>query len=414
MKRKFIVVLCLNILMSLLLLCACMPQHSHSFTQEVASQDYLASAATCTQKAKYYRSCECGIKGFTTFEYGDTLPHSFSNRVILPRYLASDADCSKRATYYFSCQCGEIGTETFEYGDLGSHTFDKAWTYDKSNHWHESTCNHHVKDSEESHTFEDNVCVVCNYDRTVKVSSILLNNSILTLNLGETYALVATVLPRNATNTNIIWSTSSSDVIKVNNGNITAVGSGTAIVTASIDNISATCSVTVNDPYKDYTFETIGNSCTLVAYTGTATTVEIPSEYNDKPVTAIGEKAFYDCAQITKIMLPDTMWVNDMATEGAKKTVTIHTAVRDAALRNEVLRQKGHKCVVCGFDGDKVYGKPMGNIIQVHHLNPIANGERKTTIDDLVPVCPNCHAAIHSKPGGMYTIAEAQEMLKHK
>ena len=414
MKRKFIVVLCLNILMSLLLLCACMPQHSHSFTQEVASQDYLASAATCTQKAKYYRSCECGIKGSTTFEYGDTLPHSFSNRVILPRYLASDADCSKRATYYFSCQCGEIGTETFEYGDLGSHTFDKAWTYDKSNHWHESTCNHHVKDSEESHTFEDNVCVVCNYDRTVKVSSILLNNSILTLNLGETYALVATVLPRNATNTNIIWSTSSSDVIKVNNGNITAVGSGTAIVTASIDNISATCSVTVNDPYKDYTFETIGNSCTLVAYTGTATTVEIPSEYNDKPVTAIGEKAFYDCAQITKIMLPDTMWVNDMATEGAKKTATIHTAVRDAALRNEVLRLKGCKCVVCGFDGDKVYGKPMGNIIQVHHLNPIANGERKTTIDDLVPVCPNCHAAIHSKPGGMYTIAEVQEMLKHK
>ena len=307
MKRKLIVILCLNILMSLLLLCACKPQHSHSFTQEVASQNYLASAATCTQKAKYYRSCECGLKGSTTFEYGDTLPHSFSNRVILPRYLASDADCSKRATYYFSCQCGESGTETFEYGDLGSHTFDKAWTYDKSNHWHESTCNHHVKDSEESHTFEDNVCVVCNYDRTVKVSSILLNNSILTLNLGETYALVATVLPRNATNTNIIWSTSSSDVIKVNNGNITAVGSGTAIVTASIDNISATCSVTVNDPYKDYTFETIGNSCTLVAYTGTATTVEIPSEYNDKPVTAIGEKAFYDCAQITKIMLPDTI-----------------------------------------------------------------------------------------------------------
>lgn len=117
---------------------------------------------------------------------------------------------------------------------------------------------------------------------------------------------------------------------------------------------------------------------------------------------------------VTIVLEPDSMWVNDIITEGAKKTATIHTAVRNAALRNEVLRQKGRKCVVCGFDGDKVYGKPMGNIIQVHHLNPIANGERNTTIDDLVPVCPNCHAAIHSKPGGMYTIAEVQEMLKHK
>ena len=261
MKRKLIIALCLNILAAIILFCACTPQHSHSFTQKVTSIEYLASAATCTQRAKYYYSCECGMKGSTTFDYGD----------------------------------------------LGSHTFDKAWTYDQSNHWHKSTCSHPVKDSEAPHNFVNNICVVCNYDRTVKVSSILLNNSSLTLEIGETYTLVATVLPRNATNTNIIWSTSSSDVIKVNNGNITAVGSGTAIVTASIDNISATCSVTVNDPYKDYTFETIGNTCTLVAYTGTATTVEIPSEYNNKPVTAIGEKAFYDCAQITKIILPDTI-----------------------------------------------------------------------------------------------------------
>ena len=261
MKRKLIIALCLNILAAIILFCACTPQHSHSFTQKVTSIEYLASAATCTQRAKYYYSCECGMKGSTTFDYGD----------------------------------------------LGSHTFDKAWTYDQSNHWHKSTCSHPVKDSEAPHNFVNNICVVCNYDRTVKVSSILLNNSSLTLEIGETYTLVATVLPRNATNTNIIWSTSSSDVIKVNNGNITAVGSGTAIVTASIDNISATCSVTVNDPYKEYTFKTIGNTCTLVAYTGTATTVEIPSEYNNKPVTAIGEKAFYDCAQITKIILPDTI-----------------------------------------------------------------------------------------------------------
>lgn len=41
---------------------------NHSYTQRVVSESYLASPATCTQKATYYMSCECGMKGNEIFE----------------------------------------------------------------------------------------------------------------------------------------------------------------------------------------------------------------------------------------------------------------------------------------------------------------------------------------------------------
>ena len=37
------------------------------------------------------------------------------------------------------------------------------------------------------------------------------------------------------------------------------------------------------------------------------------------------------------------------------------------------------------------------NQIDIHHLDPIAEGERKTTLDDLIPLCANCHRLAHSE-----------------
>ena len=93
----------------------------HVFDQKVATAEYLASEATCTQKATYYYSCECGAKGTETFEYGELAPHVFDQKVATAEYLASEATCTQKATYYYSCVCGEKGTETFEYGELAEH-----------------------------------------------------------------------------------------------------------------------------------------------------------------------------------------------------------------------------------------------------------------------------------------------------
>lgn len=47
--------------------------HTHSFNKQVAEDEYLESAATISDKAHYYYSCECGEKGAETFEYGTPL-----------------------------------------------------------------------------------------------------------------------------------------------------------------------------------------------------------------------------------------------------------------------------------------------------------------------------------------------------
>lgn len=98
---------------------------SHDCTQEVVEQKYLATNATCTQKATYYKSCTCGEKGTTTFEYGDFATHDYTQQVTAPKYLATNATCEEKATYYKSCTCGKKGTTTFEYGDFAPHkSFD--------------------------------------------------------------------------------------------------------------------------------------------------------------------------------------------------------------------------------------------------------------------------------------------------
>ena len=162
---------------------------AHSFTEETAAEQYLKSAATCTKKAVYYKSCSvCGLssKGTTdeaTFtsgnilghdwgkwtandngthtrvcsrdashtetgnchggtatctakavcetcgrEYGEMKAHNFTAETTEEQYLKSAATCTAKAVYYKSCAiCGEKSTETFEYGNPLGHDYG-AWT----------------------------------------------------------------------------------------------------------------------------------------------------------------------------------------------------------------------------------------------------------------------------------------------
>lgn len=81
---------------------------------------------------------------------------------------------------------------------------------------------------------------------TVPVSSIKLDKSSVTLKKGETSKLVATVTPSDATNKTVTYTTSDKYVAKVSSdGTITAVGGGTATITAKAGGKTATCKVTV-------------------------------------------------------------------------------------------------------------------------------------------------------------------------
>ena len=142
----------------------------------------------------------------------------------------------------------------------------------------------------------------------VEVTSVSLNKTSLTLEIGESETLTATVLPSNATDKSVTWTSSAQSVATVANGTVTAVGSGTATITATTSNgKKATCMVTVTNPYADFSFTLSGNGYALTGYSGTDTEVVVPAEYMGKAVTVINSRAFYDCSFITKITLPDTI-----------------------------------------------------------------------------------------------------------
>lgn len=92
---------------------------------------------------------------------------------------------------------------------------------------------------------------------------------------------------------------------------------------------------------------------------------------------------------------------------------------RNRTAREKCLELQGMRCAVCGFDSMEKYGIP--GIIHVHHKDPVADMDDKREVDpavDLVPLCPNCHALVHSKKNSsgvykkedVYTIKEAQAM----
>lgn len=84
------------------------------------------------------------------------------------------------------------------------------------------------------------------------VASVTLDKTSLTLDVGGSDTLTATVKPDDATNKAVTWSTSNENVATVDqNGNVKAVGAGTATITAAASDGSgktATCEVTVNGP----------------------------------------------------------------------------------------------------------------------------------------------------------------------
>ena len=84
----------------------------------------------------------------------------------------------------------------------------------------------------------------------VKVTGIALDSENISLNVGENRILRATILPENATNKNITWSSNNNQVATVDgNGNVVAKSAGLATITVTTEDggKTATCQVTVAD-----------------------------------------------------------------------------------------------------------------------------------------------------------------------
>lgn len=110
---------------------------NHAFTREIVSDSTLCSVATCTQAAKYYKTCtwcnEHSTADNDTFENGDPIAHTYDKTIASENARISDADCTHAARYYKSCECGAVSAseeDAFENGDALGHDHKVTSTTD--------------------------------------------------------------------------------------------------------------------------------------------------------------------------------------------------------------------------------------------------------------------------------------------
>ena len=100
--------------------------------------------------------------------------------------------------------------------------------------------------------------------------------------------------------------------------------------------------------------------------------------------------------------------------EGSVTRVTVNKYERDPAARKECLATYGHKCTVCDLDFEAQYGDIGKDFIHVHHLKELSTvgpGYAVDPLEDLRPVCPNCHAMLHKRRPA-FTPDELRQMLR--
>lgn len=122
------------------------------------------------------------------------------------------------------------------------------------------------------------------------VTSINLDPTTLTLHVGESQTIQATVLPTTAANRDLQWTSSNTAVADVTNGIVTAVAAGTATITATAadgSGVTATCSVTVLSPViqvSSITLSPVEKTLTMGEEFDITATV-LPSDATDPSLT---------------------------------------------------------------------------------------------------------------------------------
>ena len=130
-------------------------------------------------------------------------------------------------------------------------------------------------------------CTVTVLPSFIAVTSVTLDKTTLGLVEGDQAVLTATVSPDNATEPAVTWTASNASVATVEDGMVTAVKAGTAVITAKAGDKSAKCTVTVTAAFVPVTSVTL-NKTTLEMTEGdeaTLTATVKPDNATDKTVT---------------------------------------------------------------------------------------------------------------------------------
>lgn len=101
--------------------------------------------------------------------------------------------------------------------------------------------------------------------------------------------------------------------------------------------------------------------------------------------------------------------------EGAVKQATINAYERDPKARAACIAKYGVICQVCDFNFETKYGEIGKGFIHVHHIVDIATVGKSYQVDpinDLIPVCPNCHAMLHTETPAM-SIEKLKQLIQN-
>gem|GEM_PF-6598068 len=100
-----------------------------------------------------------------------------------------------------------------------------------------------------------------------------------------------------------------------------------------------------------------------------------------------------------QILIPEEIDISKQTyQEGAIQKIYINSYERDPKARQACLDHWGYSCQVCNMSFEKQYGEHGKDYIHVHHripLSEIGKNYEINPIQDLYPVCPNCHAMLH-------------------
>lgn len=100
--------------------------------------------------------------------------------------------------------------------------------------------------------------------------------------------------------------------------------------------------------------------------------------------------------------------------EGSISSAYIKKRERSSRSRLLCLSIHGERCGLCGFVTKDTYGENLASILEVHHIEPLSEIEQPKAYDpktDLIPLCPNCHRAIHKRVPA-FTLEELGRVMK--
>lgn len=114
--------------------------------------------------------------------------------------------------------------------------------------------------------------------------------------------------------------------------------------------------------------------------------------------------------------IPEEVPVSHKYTEGAVRTVLVNAYERSRDARAACIEHHGLNCAACGLTMADLYGQAGEGVIHVHHLRELSEVGAQYEVDpikDLRPVCPNCHAILHTSSPAT-TIKRLQKILSDR